>query len=104
MGMAGLARMDDRLAARDEVHHRARGTDASGRSLQLLVVNLSPHGLMARCEQAITDGDPVTITLPVVGPIRAKVIWALGGRFGCQFDQPVPLARYYELLSVLLKS
>ena len=34
----------------------------------------------------------------------AEVRWALGGRIGCQFDQAIDLASYYELLSVLVKN
>jgi len=100
---SSLARFDERRELRDQVHHRARATAADGRMLQLLVVNISPHGLMARCEAPLADGETVRITLPGVGQVPAHVRWALGGRLGCQFDRPIPLAHYYELLAIMLR-
>jgi hypothetical protein len=32
----------------------------------------------------------------------AEVRWSLGGRVGCQFETPVPLADYYELIAGML--
>ncbi len=103
MPMGKLALSDVRREDRDEVHYRTRAVHRDGRTLQLLVVNISPHGFMARCEAPIADGDEFRITLPGVGQIPGRVRWALGGRIGCQFDRPVALAHYYELLAILLR-
>ena len=103
MPYGNLAQSDGRREDRDEVHHRTRATHPDGRTLQLLVVNLSPHGCMARCEAPIADGDTIRIMLPGVGQMPAHVRWALGGRIGCQFDRPIPIAHYYELLAILLR-
>lgn len=103
MPSGNLAYSDIRREDRDEVHHRTRATHADGRVLPVLVVNLSPHGFMARCEAPVADGDAIRVMLPGVGQRAAKVRWALGGRIGCQFDQPIALAHYYELLAILLR-
>ncbi len=103
MPHGNLALSEVRREDRDEVHYRARAVHADGRPLQLLVVNLSPHGFMARCEASIADADMLRVTLPGVGQIGAHVRWALGGRIGCQFDRPMALAHYYELLAILLR-
>lgn len=103
MAITSLAYADERGVDRDEVHHRARATGGDGRPLQLLVVNISPHGFMARCEAPIAADEVIRVTLPGVGPIAAHVRWALGGRIGCQFDRPIALAHYYELLAILLR-
>jgi hypothetical protein len=87
-----------RSEPRDEVYHRARAMRSEGRTLSLTVVNLSSHGLMARCDEALEPGDRITVSLPVIGMIRAEIRWALGGRIGCQFDSAVPSMRYHELV------
>ncbi|MES2338673.1 MAG: PilZ domain-containing protein [Pseudomonadota bacterium] len=103
MPHGNLAVSDIRREDRDEVHYRTRGAHRDGRILQMIVVNLSPHGFMARCEAPLAEGDMLRITLPGVGAIAANIRWALGGRIGCQFDRPIALAHYYELLAILLR-
>ncbi|MBM3928781.1 MAG: PilZ domain-containing protein [Sphingomonadales bacterium] len=103
MPFGKLVHMDDRREDRDAVHHRARATHADGRVLQLLVVNISPNGFMARSDAAMAEGDRLRIALPGVGMAPAEVRWALGGRIGCQFDQPIRLGDYYELLAALMR-
>lgn len=94
---------DERAVDRDAVHYRARGFGPSAESLALLIVNLSPHGLMARLEGQYDQGQRIRINLPVVGVLAAEIRWCLGGRMGCQFDQAIDLASYYELLAAVLK-
>lgn len=94
---------DNRREDRDEVHYRTRAIAEDGRQLQLLVVNLSPHGLMARCEAAVREGERLEITLPGAGRVAVEIRWVLGGRIGCQFERPVPRAQYYELIAILLR-
>ena len=102
MTQAGAIKSDQRETPRDEVHYRTRGTLADGRSLQLLIVNMSARGLMARCEASLTEGDAVRVRLPVVGTVSAHVRWALGGRFGCELDQVIPLADYMLVLATMV--
>jgi hypothetical protein len=103
MPIGNLAYAEDRREERDEVHYRTRGVHGDGRALQLLIVNISPHGFMARCESDIAAEDVLRVVLPGVGTLPARVRWSLGGRIGCQFDRPVSLAHYYELLAILLR-
>ncbi len=102
-GYGRLAIKDERLVERDEVHYRTRGFGPAAQPLTLLVVNISALGLMARCDAALETGDRMRITLPVVGVVVAEVRWCLGGRLGCQLDQPIPLSDYYDLLAVMVK-
>jgi hypothetical protein len=94
---------DERLELRDEVDFRAPAFGPDARALPLLIVNLSPHGLMARCEASLREGDRIRVTLPVIGAIAAEVRWSLGGRLGCRFDDGLDRASYYELLSAVLR-
>ena len=103
-GALNLALLDARREDRDEVEYRARATGADGVQHLLLIVNLSPHGLMARCESDLPVDERIQVTLPIIGPTAAQVRWSLGGRIGCQFDYPIDLASYYELVAILVKS
>lgn len=102
--MTAVAYRDDRMVARDEVHYRARAFGPNARPLALVVVNMSAMGLMARCETPLEPGDRIRLTLPIIGVIVAEVRWSLGGRIGCELDEPIALSDYYELLAVLMKS
>lgn len=93
---------DQRELARDEVHYRSRGTLANGRVVQLLIVNISARGLMARCEAALGDGDCIRVQLPVVGALDGEIRWSLGGRFGCQLTGTIALADYMLVLAAML--
>lgn len=94
---------DEREENRDQVHLRARAFGPDARPLPLVVVNLSPHGLMARCDREFAEGTRIRVTLPVVGVIVAEVRWSLGGRIGCRFEQGIDRASYYEMLAVILR-
>ena len=101
--LGNTAIADDRQEMRDDVHYRARAFGPDARQLTFLVVNISPHGLMARCETPFEVGDRLRIVLPVAGSVVGEVRWCLGGRLGCQFDPAIDLATYYELIAALLK-
>lgn len=101
MVTGNVALAERRSSDREQVHHRARAIGADGRTLQTLVVDLSPTGLMTRCDAAVAIGEKIRVQLPIVGQTRGEVRWALGGRFGLQFDVPVDLARFPALLNAL---
>ncbi len=99
---AQLPPNEHRTEPRDEVNHRARATDlVAGCPLPMLIVNMSPHGMMARCEVPLTPGDRLRIVLPQAGAQTAEVRWALGGRIGCQFDRPIALGDYVSALAAM---
>ncbi len=98
-----VAADERRVADRDEVHYRARAFGPDAQPHMLLVVNISPHGLMARCDAAFAEGDRLRVTLPGVGVVVAEVRWVLGGRIGVNFETAIDLASYYELLATMLK-
>ena len=95
---------DNRALARDEVHYRARAFGPDAQQVSLLIVNLSALGLMARADLPYAVGQRLRVTLPVVGTVVAEIRWSLGGRLGCELDQPIDLADYYDLLAVMLKA
>lgn len=102
-GTGAAAADDRRLVERDEVHYRARAFGPDAQPVTLLIVNISPHGLMARCEKPFVEGDRMRVTLPAVGVVAAEVRWSLGGRLGASFDTAIDLAGYYELIAQMMK-
>lgn len=98
---AKLATIDDRLVHRDEVEHRTRAVAPDGRTVTFLVVNVSPQGLMARCEAHIEPGNLLRIQLPILGDTGAEVRWTMGGRVGCQFHQPIADPDYVPLVTAM---
>lgn len=101
---ASTAAADDRREIeRDEVHYRARAFGPDARPVTLLIVNISPHGLMARCEASFDESDRLRVMLPVVGVAASEIRWCLGGRLGASFDAAIDLANYYELIAQLMK-
>lgn len=95
--------MDQRGASREEVHYYTRAVGRDGRPLSLLIVNLSAIGLMARCDDGIEVGERLRVRLPVLGTVGAQARWALGGRMGCELDQPIGLADYEALLAAIAR-
>ena len=98
---AASSSFDARGELRDAVYHRALATRSDGPALSLLIVNISPSGLMARSIEALAPGAALSLMLPVIGQVRAEVRWALGGRIGCQLDRTIPPSLYYEMLAGL---
>ena len=97
MPSTNLAHANDRREDREQVHHRTVAVTAAGRSLTLLVVNISPNGLMARCEQPVEPDTAVTFRFPGL-VLKAEVRWTLGGRIGCEFAATIPIDSYFAVL------
>ena len=99
-----MAVRDSRGEPRDEVMHRTRATDSDGRSIKLVLVNMSANGLMARCEGDPKAGERLRVHLPILGEVDAVVRWSLGGRIGCELERTIPLADYYGMLTVMTRN
>lgn len=94
---------DVRSEPREEVLHRSHVTLADQRTVPVTVVNLSPHGMMARSDTDIVAGEWLKVQLPVIGIVAAAVRWSLGGRIGCQFDRPIDPVDYGRLLTTVAR-
>lgn len=104
VGSGNLAYADIRRELREDVHFRVRGFGPDARQHTLLIVNISPHGMMARCEEGFETGERIHIQFPCAGVTVAEVRWSLGGRIGCQFETAIDLASYYELIATMVRS
>ena len=56
------------------------------------VRNLSETGLLIETPQDLAANEAVSVRLPMVGEVAAKVIWARGPFYGCEFERPLPRA------------
>lgn len=91
---------DARRDTREDVHFRTRATAANRLVADLLIVNISARGLMARCDDDRIEPDTaIDIRLPGIGVVRGQVRWALGGRLGVEFDTMIELAPYLQMLA-----
>ncbi len=66
-----------------------QGSLPSGGTARVLVHNISATGLLLECQLSLAIDEAIEIDLPHAGAIRAKVIWASGNFFGCQFGSAV---------------
>lgn len=102
--MGNLAYAEGRREDREDVHYRVRAFGPDAKQHTLLVVNISPHGLMARCDAAFETGARLRLQLPVAGVQVVEIRWSLGGRLGAQFEHAIDLASYYELIATMLRA
>ncbi|WCM28821.1 PilZ domain-containing protein [Sphingomonas sp. QA11] len=102
MGLESHPFQEKRVDERIPVFHRTRATGPDGQALSLVIVDLSANGLMARCDAQLAPGEWLQIMLPLIGTCRARLRWSLGGRIGCEFDQPIGPEQYGELLAMLV--
>ena len=58
---------------------------------------------MARTDAGYAVGERLRVTLPVVGVVVAEIRWSLGGRIGCELEQAIGVADYYDVLAVMLR-
>lgn len=84
---AGKAR-DPRRMLRLE----AQGLTASGDAARVLVHNISASGLLLESEVALEPNERIDVDLPQAGTIPARVIWASGSYYGCQFEAAISTA------------
>ncbi len=62
------------------------------------VVDLSLHGARLQTYSALKAGNRIWLTLPKLGQVVAKVVWADDFVAGCQFEQPLDDSSYQALI------
>lgn len=98
---ASYVGLDQRASPRTDVYARLPVILPDGRSATVTLVNISADGLLMRHDQQISDGAMLTISLPVIGKIKAIAIWSLGGRSGVNFLETIRVEDYAHLLRAL---
>lgn len=85
--------LEKRKARRVEVSIPTRVRHSSFESAPVEISNLSFHGFRANGALPIKHGDYVSVDLPNIGLIRARVAWSKEGRFGGVFTSAVDVRR-----------
>ena len=105
MATNGLAQhvfdVERRRMEREEVFYRTMLTATGGATVPVDLVNISRTGFMARTDAPLTEGTRARIRLPVTSEMDARIVWALGGRVGAEFREPIEPLTYFKLLAAL---
>ncbi|MDT9600303.1 PilZ domain-containing protein [Sphingosinicella rhizophila] len=59
--------------------------------VQVDVVDFSPQGFRARCDAVLLVGSLVSLDVPGVGSVDARIVWRDNGEIGAKFVQPIGL-------------
>ena len=78
-------RREPRIGIAAEVTLRPLGETA----VEARLVNLSSRGFMAETHALVRPGTRIWLTLPAAGRVNALVHWAMNGRLGGEFAQPI---------------
>ena len=92
------AGVDQRQSPRTDVYARVPVTLPDGRSAIVTMVNISADGMLMRHDHRIEDDAILSVSLPVLGKVKARCIWSLGGRSGLNFLETIELRDYLSLL------
>jgi len=90
---------EQRRAPRDEVALPTRMLTMDNKASDVLLVNISPLGFMAREYGQTAKGTLVRLALPRLGQVSARVVWSLGGRVGAEFIKPIDSYAYAAMLN-----
>ena len=93
--MAGIEQMgaEQRKARRVEVSISSRVRHSGFESAPVEISNLSFYGFRARGSLPVKHGDFVSVDLPNIGLVRARVAWSRDGRFGALFPKAIDVRK-----------
>ncbi len=80
---------EQRKVRRVEVSIPSRVRHSGFEAASVQIRNLSFYGFRADGELGVKHGDFVSIDLPKIGLVRARIAWAKDGRFGGIFSKAV---------------
>lgn len=86
---AHVANVNRRRSARQDIQADTLMTDREGRLSGVRLLNLSEDGFMAVTDMDQCEREPIRIDMPVVGWVRADIVWVLGERIGAAFREPL---------------
>ena len=75
-----------RRNARRNLRLQTQGVSTASGAAEVLVHNISASGLLLESQVALAPGEEIAIDLPHAGTTAARVIWASGRLYGCEFD------------------
>jgi len=63
------------------------------------IEDLSFTGFAGSCPASLPPGTFISLALPAIGLVRAKVVWSRSGKLGGRFLKPVDIRRCFPDLS-----
>lgn len=89
---------DDRRSRRAEVRLPATIDAGPGRTLQVIVYNVSAHGFMAELDVQLIPGRPVSVSMAGLDRTAARVAWQRDGQVGIAFVEPLTFDEINNIL------
>ena len=84
---------DKRSGKRLDVSIPSRLRHSGFDQAEVIISNLSFRGFRAECAEPLTPGEFVSIDLPQIGLVRARIAWCHSGRIGGMFLKPMDVRR-----------
>jgi transcriptional regulator with XRE-family HTH domain len=75
-----------RQSTRRNLRLETQGVSAAHGATEVLVHNISVSGLLLESRLPLAPNEEISIELPHAGATAAKVVWASGALYGCEFD------------------
>lgn len=75
-----------RQSARRNLRLETQGVSAAHGATEVLVHNISASGLLLESRLPLAPNEEIAIELPHAGTTAARVVWASGQLYGCEFD------------------
>ncbi len=88
-----------RRAEREDIAADTLMTDRAGRLSGVRLLNLSEDGFMAVTDMDQTDRESIRIDMPVVGWVRADIVWVLGERIGASFRESLSPQEWHAIVA-----
>lgn len=83
---------NNRRKARRKIRLEVPGALEDGDTLAVRILNISQGGMLIECDAPMGVNDKIDIELPHAGIVAAKLVWASGSLFGCEFKSPISSA------------
>jgi len=84
-----VSHADRRRSTREDIRADTLMTDREGSLSGVRLINLSEDGFMALTDMDQRQREPIRIDMPVIGWVRAEIVWVLGDRIGAAFREPL---------------
>lgn len=87
-----------RIEEREELEFVARLRIGTGEGTRFVMRNVSHGGFMGDCDLPLSPGSEVTLELPALGDLAARVMWSDGNRIGCKLRHGLKFRQIFFLL------
>lgn len=90
--------LDDRRSRRTDIRLSATIDAGPGRVSEVIILNVSAHGVMVETGAQLVPGRPVTVAMSGFGKAAGRVAWVRDGHVGIAFVEPLTLDQINAIL------